>query len=112
VLLYASLEAWDALTAGVLWRKVVVLGACVAVAAAAVARSSPTLRRPPLLPSVGVFGMHGYFLAALFWLDLHRYHPFLLAVSAAMLAVAVALHVAPAVLDRRGQSNDRAATSR
>lgn len=105
VLLYASLEVWDAVTGDAVWRKAVVLAGCVVAAASAVARSSPTLRRPATLPAAGVFGMHAYFLAALFWLDVHRTAPVLLAVSLAMLGLAVALHAAPAVLDS-GRGSD------
>jgi len=58
-----------------------------------------------------VFLTHGYFLAALLWLGVHRREPFLLAMSLAMLGVAAALHVAPAVLARQRSPDPTPETS-
>lgn len=100
-LIYAAMFAWDVATLESTVRKAVVLGACTLAAAVAVARSNPVLRQPAALPSLAVFLTHGYFLAALLYLGVHRRHPPLLAMSLAMLAVAAALHVVPALRARR-----------
>lgn len=100
-LIYAAMWVWNVGTAESTLRKLLVLGGCVVVAAVAVARSTPRLGRPATLPSLAVFGTHLYFLAALLWLGVHRREPVLLGVSVAMLAVAAALHAAPALAARR-----------
>jgi uncharacterized membrane protein len=100
-LIYVAMLVWNVVTAASTLRKALVLGGCVVAAAVAVARSNPRFRQPATLPSLAVFGTHLYFLAALLWLDVHRTEPFLLGMSLAMLAVAAALHVAPALAERR-----------
>ncbi|NHN42433.1 carotenoid biosynthesis protein [Halorubellus sp. JP-L1] len=99
-LLYVAMFAWDVVTLESTLRKAIVLGSCMVAAGIAVARSNASLRQPATLPSLAVFLTHGYFLAALLWLGVHRTEPFLLAMSLAMLGVAAALHVAPVVLAR------------
>ncbi|MFC6951499.1 carotenoid biosynthesis protein [Halorubellus litoreus] len=117
-LIYAAMLAWDVVTVESTVRKAVVLGACMVAAAVAVVRSGASLRQPAALPSFAVFLTHGYFLAALLWLGVHGRQPFLLAMSLAMLAVAAALHVVPAIVDDpdgradgdAGQAGEDAAT--
>ena len=112
-LIYVAMLVWDVVTAASTLRKALVLGGCVVAAAVAVARSNRQLRQPATLPSLAVFGTHLYFLAALLWLGVHRSEPFLLGASVAMLAVAAALHVAPALAARRtGTDSDDAAPER
>ncbi|WP_227131573.1 carotenoid biosynthesis protein [Halorubellus salinus] len=106
-LIYLAMVAFEAVAVGVVWRKTAVLVACVAVAAVAVARTDLVLRQPAALPSAAVSLTHLYFLGALLWLDVHREEPVLLAVSLAMLAVAAALHVVPALAGDRGAGEDR-----
>mgnify|MGYP006275056145 FL=1 len=106
-LIYLAMAAFEAVAVGVVWRKTAVLVACVVVAAVAVARTDLVLRRPAALPSAAVFSTHLYFLGALLWLDVHRTEPVLLAVSLAMLAVAAALHVVPALAGECGAGEDR-----
>jgi len=112
-LIYLAMLAFETVAAGVVWRKAAILLACTTAAAVAVARSDLVPRQPAVLPSVAVFGTHLYFLAALLWLGVHRSEPFLLGASVAMLAVAAALHVAPALAARRtGNDPDDAAPGR
>jgi len=110
-LIYAAMFVWDVLTLESTLRKAVVLGSCTLAAAVAVVRSDASLSKPAPLPSLAVFLTHGYFLAALLWLGVHRREPFLLAMSLAMLGVAAALHVAPAVLARQRSPDPTPETS-
>ncbi|WP_323675006.1 carotenoid biosynthesis protein [Halorubellus sp. PRR65] len=110
-LIYAAMFAWDLVTLESTTRKAVVLGACITLAAVAVARTDAVLRRPAVLPSLAVLCTHLYFLGALLWLGVHRTEPLLLAMSLAMLAVAAGLHVLPAVVGADGAREDRASQS-
>lgn len=107
-LIYAAMVAFETVAAGVLWRKLLVFGVCLAGAALLLARASRRddvhLAAPARLPAAAVFATHLYFLGALLALDLHRTEPILLAMSLAMLAVAALLHLAPALSDRGNET--------
>jgi uncharacterized membrane protein len=113
ILIYAAMVAFETVAAGVLWRKLLVFGACVAGAAFVLVRASRRddvgLVAPAHLPAAAVFATHLYFLAALIHLDLHRTEPILLGMSIAMIATATLLHVAPALHDR-ARDEQRTAT--
>lgn len=100
LLLYASLELWNLVTAGVRWRELAVLGGLTAVALAVAARQvdrpgrgTAGLAGPlAVAPAVAVGLFHLYYLGLLVVLGLATVLP-LVAASLAMLAVSVAVHV-------------------